>query len=412
MHTLFSSVLVIVLRAGNEGAWGVRLEGVKANMPSGEHDTVRPWVLQVCHGYDGPFVDCVRQYATLFSGSRYRVCTVYLTGAPDDEITRGSASDEVIFLGYKSKAVRGLKLEAIRRLRKIAQGRDFELCIAHRFKPIYLCLLATRLPVVGVHHAFGVYRRPMRRWLINRFRSRLLLLGVSDAVRDEIRASLPAWNSACIETFYNHLDVEAVRSELVSRDEARSYLRLPKEAWVIGNVGRLHPDKDQRTLIQGFAEALPVLPAGSLLAIGGQGRLEDELKELVKKLGLGGRVYFLGQVKDARRYFQAFDVFALTSDREPFGMVLLEAMAAGVPVLSSDSGGAPEIVSGVGSLFPRHDSKALADCLLRLSQAAELEMVSVRQAMRDRLNTQFSDDVSRPLFFALLRSLGAKIGVA
>ena len=334
------------------------------------------------------------------------MCTVYLTGAPDDEVARGSASDEVIFLGYKSKAVRGLKLEAIRRLRKIAQGRDFELCIAHRFKPIYLCLLATRLPVVGVHHAFGVYRRPMRRWFINRFRSRLLLLGVSDAVRDEIRASLPAWNPACIETFYNHLDVDAARSELVSRDEARSYLRLPKEAWVIGNVGRLHPDKDQRTLIQGFADALPMLRADCLLAIGGQGRLEDELKELVKKLGLDDRVCFLGQVKDARRYFRAFDVFALTSVREPFGMVLLEAMAANVPIISSESGGAPEVVSEVGALFPLGDTGALAECLRAMSQATELEVAGMRHAMQHRLVAQFSDDASRPLFFALLRASG------
>lgn len=379
---------------------------MKRTIPSEAHDTARPWVLQVCHGYDGPFVDCVRQYAALFSDSRYRLCTVYLTGAADDEVARASGSDEVIFLGYESRAVRGLKLEAIRRLRQIAQGRNFQLCIAHRFKPIYVCLLATRLPVVGVHHAFGVYKRPMRRWFINRFRSRLLLLGVSDAVRDEIRSSMPAWNPARIETLYNHLDVESVRSELVARDEARSYLQLPKHAWVIGNVGRLHADKDQAVLIQGFAEALPRLPADSVLAIVGKGRLEGQLKGLVKQLGLGDRVCFLGQVKDARRYFQAFDVFALTSVREPFGMVLLEAMAAGVPIISSESGGAPEIVSGVGALFPLGDTKALAECLLTMSQTAELEIAAMRQAMLHRLRAQFSDDESRPLFFALLRESG------
>ena len=54
------------------------------------------WILQFCHGYDGPFLDCARQYAALFAGTRYKVCTVYLTGAPSAEVEAGSASDEVL----------------------------------------------------------------------------------------------------------------------------------------------------------------------------------------------------------------------------------------------------------------------------------------------------------------------------
>ena len=92
-------------------------------------------VLQFCHGYDGPFLDCARQYASLFSGSGYRVTTVFLTGAADPEVAEGCASDEVLFMEFSSKAIRGLKLGAIRELRKIAASRNFSFCIAHRFKP-------------------------------------------------------------------------------------------------------------------------------------------------------------------------------------------------------------------------------------------------------------------------------------
>ena len=70
----------------------------------------QPWVLQFCHGYDGPFLDCARQYASLFAGTRYKVLTVFLTGAPDPEVVSGCASDEVLFLDYRSKDIRGLKL--------------------------------------------------------------------------------------------------------------------------------------------------------------------------------------------------------------------------------------------------------------------------------------------------------------
>src|SRR5690554_490390 len=117
--------------------------------------TSQPWGLQFCHGYDGPFLDCARQYAALFSGSQYKVCTVYLNGSPSDEVVRGSAYDEVVFLDYHTSDTRGLNLDPIRRVRELVSGREFHFCIAHRFKPIYISLFATRLPVIGVHHAFG-----------------------------------------------------------------------------------------------------------------------------------------------------------------------------------------------------------------------------------------------------------------
>ena len=143
------------------------------------HGEPERWVLQFCHGYNGPFLDCARQYAVLFKGTSYKVCTVYLTGKPSAEVERGSASDEVIFLDYSSAQVRGLKLGAIRDLRRIATSRDFALCIAHRFKPIYVALLGSNLPVIGVHHAFGDYKRRSRQLFANFFRKRLALLGVS-----------------------------------------------------------------------------------------------------------------------------------------------------------------------------------------------------------------------------------------
>ncbi|HCJ29851.1 MAG TPA: glycosyltransferase [Pseudomonas sp.] len=360
-----------------------------------------PWVLQFCHGYDGPFLDCARQYAALFTGTPYKVCTVYMTGSPSDEVVRGSASDEVIFLGYDSKDVRGLKLGAMRRLRGIAAKRDYRFCIAHRFKPIYIALLATGLPVIGVHHAFGVYSRPMRRWFVNRFRARLLLLGVSNAVRDEMRADLPGWESARIETLYNRIDVAAVQAEQVSRLDARAALQLPPDAWVVGNAGRLHPDKDQATLIRGFAQALPRLPADSLLAIMGSGRLEARLRQLARDLGVADQVRFLGQVQHGRRYFKAFDLFALTSDHEPFGMVLLEAIAAGVPVVCTDCGGGREVVEGVGKVFPLGDSAALAN---ELAAAAQPDAGSAPPASTALLHLTegFSDARAQRDFNAIL----------
>lgn len=358
-------------------------------------------VLQFCHGYDGPFLDCARQYASLFVGTPYKVTTVYLTGAPSVEVERGSASDEVVFLDYRSRDVRGLKLKAIRDIKRLVAGRNFQFCIAHRFKPIYVALLGTDLPVIGVHHGFGDYQRFSRKLFANCFRKRLALLGVSNAVRDEIRACLPSWPAERIETLYNRIDIAAVQAEQVCRDDARDHLGLPLDAWVVGNVGRLHPDKDQATLIRGFAQALPQLPEGSLLAIMGSGRLESSLKALATELGVSASVLFLGQVAQGRRYFKAFDVFALTSDHEPFGMVLLEAMAAGVPVICSDCGGGREVVGESEWLFALGSVQALGQRLVSMAIERPQSQAGFVEVLHDRIENMFSDPATRRVFWHL-----------
>lgn len=360
-------------------------------------------VLQISHCYYPPFLDCSRQYAALFKGTGIKVTTVYLTGGPDDEVARATASDEVIFLGYKSRDVGGLKLDAIRRIRQIAAEKEYRFCIAHRAKPTYVALLATRLPVISVRHNFGDFDRYGRRLLVNLFRKRLLLLGVSNAVRDEMRARLPHWPHEQIETLYNRIDVEAVQAELLDRQEARRQLGLPADAWVVANVGRLHHDKDQATLIRGFAKALPQLPGNSLLLVMGSGPLELVLKNLAAELGVVDKVRFAGQVPNGRRYFRAFDVFALTSDHEPFGMVLLEAMAAGLPIICSDSGGGAEVVQGIGWLFPLSDVHALAD---RLLEVAGLDGKWDPLAMLQSLEEHFSDQAARVRFRQLALATG------
>lgn len=354
------------------------------------------WILQFCHCHYGPFLDVARQYAALFRDTQYKVLTVYLTGEDTQAARDGSASDEVLFLNFRSKEVAGLKLKAIRAVRRILASRDFALIIAHRFKPLYIaCLASKTLPVLAVHHAFGDYARSSRRWFAQFFQKRLWLLGVSDAVRDDIRACLPKWPATKIQTLYNRIDSAQLRLEQLSTTEARNALGLPQDAYIIGNVGRLHPDKDQATLIRGFALAREKLPAKSLLVILGTGELANDLKALSTQLAVDQSVLFLGQIPDARRYFRAFDVFALSSDHEPFGMVLLEAMAADLPIIATDCGGAREIVTGHGQLFPLGDSEKLAECL----------KTAPRPGLRNTRVEAFSDATIREDFWQKMTAL-------
>lgn len=360
------------------------------------------WILQFCHSYYGPFLDVARQYATLFLDTPFKVLTVYLSGEESAAVRAGSASDEVLFLERSKSDIRGLKIGAMLALRKILAGRQVELVIAHRFKPIYIACLATNVPVIGVHHAFGDYRRPARRWFARSFQHRLSLLAVSNAVRDDIRSCLPAWPAERIETLHNRLDVPAVRAAVAPREQARETLGLPMEAMVIGNVGRLHQDKDQATLIAAFAQACPSLPANSLLVIIGSGRLREALEAQARDLGVADRVRLLGQVPEVRRYFSAFDLFVLSSDHEPFGMVLLEAMAANVPVMASDCGGAPEVVRAEAMRFGLRAVDQLANKLIAFfAHPNAEERQALVAAATATLDSEFSDEVAQKRFFAL-----------
>lgn len=357
-------------------------------------------VLHVCHSYYPPYLDVARQYCALFNRERWHITTVFLTGARDDAIAQQIGSDEVVFLEHASAALRGLKLSQIRQLRAIAHAGPFEFAIAHRYKALYICSHIPGLFVIGVHHRPGGYKRWTRRFFVRRHRASLLLLGVSDAVRDNMRASLPEFEPERIETLYNHIDVEAVQGELVSRAAARQQLGLPADGYIFGNVGRLHPDKDQATLIRAFA-AVRAECDGAYLVIIGKGRLEQELKQLAKAEGVADRVIFTGPVPDARRYFRAFDSFVLSSDREPFGMVLLEAMAAELPIVSTDGGGAPEVLGAAGMLFPVADVTALTGLLRRLYVLDAGALVRLREDMAQRLQTLFSDRAVAAAFWQL-----------
>ena len=360
-------------------------------------------VLQICHSYYPPFLDCARQYAALFKNSPYKVLTVYLTGDANADVIAGSASDEVVFLGYKSKQVSGLKLGAIAKIKQIVANEHFIFCIAHRAKPTYLALLATSLPVISVHHNYHDYSRWSRRLLVNYYQKRMLMLGVSESVCDDLRRDLKDWPAEHIQTLYNRIDVNATQEQLTTKIVARDALNLPQSVWVIGNVGRLHHDKDQETLIKAFARVLPQLSPDCLLVIVGKGPLEQSLKQLVASLKIESNVIFTGNVPDAKRYFKAFDLFVLASDMEPFGMVLLEAMASELPIICSDCGGGAEVIRGVGDLFIFGNVEALSLLMLKHYQQnnKKLNKEKSAQQMAEKLNDTFSDGAAKKQFFEL-----------
>jgi glycosyltransferase involved in cell wall biosynthesis len=362
-----------------------------------------PVVLQLCHGTEAPFHDIARQGVALFAQAGWQVVTIFLTGAANPEQAASIGGTQVIFLEYRSRDLHGLKRQVIRRVRELTERYQPVLCLAHRWKSVYIACHLPTIPVIGVHHALADYNSWRRRWFINRHQERLCLLAVSDATRDDIRRYLPRWPAERIQTLHNRLDLQQAEARMLDRAQARLQLQIPADAFVVGNVGRLHQDKDQATLLRAFAQALPTLPAKACLVITGKGELEASLRLLATQLGLAERVHFTGFVPNAGLHLRAFDLFVLSSSRESFGMVLLEAMAAGVPIVACDVGGVAEVLGESGQLVPAGSVEAMAAAMLQASQLDVEARQQLVKAMRSRLQCHFSDEAARNRFWQLAR---------
>lgn len=179
----------------------------------------------------------------------------------------------------------------------------------------------------------------------------------------------------------------------------------------VGLVGRFAPWKGQLEAVRAFAVD-DMTPDARLLLIGapmfGEEDYEDEVRREVTRLGLDGRVEFVGFVDDVLSRIAELDVLVHASTvPEPFGQVIVEGMAAGVPVVATRGGGPSEIVTdGVnGLLYTAGDVEELADILRRLQEDGDLR-ASLREAGLRRA-ADFSPEVIAPTVLALYREMTA-----
>jgi glycosyltransferase involved in cell wall biosynthesis len=140
----------------------------------------------------------------------------------------------------------------------------------------------------------------------------------------------------------------------------------------VGTIGRLVPAKGHSVLIEAFARVSRTAPAAEL-SIYGYGDLHDELAAQIARLGLEGRVRLEGRTEDSPATLQDLDVFVLSSLYEGLPLVILEAMAAGLPIVSTNVGGIPEVLPEESAwLCPPGDPDALAGAILQAAQSSDL----------------------------------------
>jgi L-malate glycosyltransferase len=139
------------------------------------------------------------------------------------------------------------------------------------------------------------------------------------------------------------------------------------------SVANFRQQKGHADLLHAFARVRRQVPAARLVLIG-EGELHDDLEAIATQLGIQGAVEFKGNVDDVWPHLATADVFALGSIYEPLGIAVMEAMAAGLPVVATTVGGIPEVVDPheTGLLAAPRDPVALAEGLIALLKSSEL----------------------------------------
>ncbi|HEY4706344.1 MAG TPA: glycosyltransferase [Thermodesulfobacteriota bacterium] len=169
------------------------------------------------------------------------------------------------------------------------------------------------------------------------------------------------FNPSKVRVIYNGIDDSRFSAGAGSEARAREALGIGESVPIIGIVARLDPIKNHRCLIKAMRLVVDAFP-GALLLVVGDGPLRGELEEESRATGLGDNVRFLGTRADVESILRSLDVFVLSSVSEGLPLTVLEAMAAGRPIVATRVGGIPEAIEdGVdGLLVPPDDERGLA----------------------------------------------------
>lgn len=195
--------------------------------------------------------------------------------------------------------------------------------------------------------------------------------------------------SSKLQTICNGVDVAKFNADLSILD-ARHQCGFAGSEFIVGSVGRLDPIKNHAGLIRAYSQLAQSFPHARLLIVG-SGPCGEELQHLVKALGLSDRVTLMGTRDDIPRLLRCMDVFALPSFSEGISNTVLEAMAAGLPVIATDVGGNGELVRNkeTGMLIPNRNDQALKDAILLYLKNRDL-ILQHGNSGRDRVEKQYS----------------------
>jgi glycosyltransferase involved in cell wall biosynthesis len=332
-------------------------------------------------------LDPARYDVTLASGP-----TAGPEGSLENQIPRHIAFERIPELVRAPHPIKDLI--ALRRLCALIRRDRYDIVHTHTTKAGLLGRLAARLmrvPVV-VHtphgHAFHDYLNSggseALKWVeraLARWTHRIICL--TEAERgDHLRFRIGPPEK--FEVVHSGVDVERFRCARASSRITRRAVGLPEQGPLVGCVARLVPVKGVRHLLEAFPLVRAAVPRASVVFVG-DGPLRNALERRAAALGLDGTAVFLGIRRDIAEIMPLFDVIVLPSLNEGMGRVVVEALAAGRPVIGSRVSGIQDLIidGETGLLVPPADPGALAGAIIRLLNTPGLANALNLRAQRE-----------------------------
>lgn len=255
---------------------------------------------------------------------------------------------------------------------------------------VTLAKLAGARSVVHVHVKWSDYYSGLACWAIRKADA---VFGISDYVARSVVTFGKSPDR--VHTILNGIDLSRWDPSAADGSAVRRELGIPASAPLMASVSRLFVHKGTADLLRAFALVRKELPEARLLIVGEETPFSRgftaEMQALARELGVGDNAIFTGQRADVQNVMAACDVYTMPSDEEPFGLVYLEAMAVGKPVVALANGGTPEVVehgeNGLLSAFG--DVPAFAANALALLRDPETR-ARMGQRGRERVSSRFS----------------------
>lgn len=353
-------------------------------------------VLQVVRLTHAWGMDLFKEISLAFAEDKYEITTVFLSNRPDYELYKGykEYNGRLLFWGINRRRL-FWRFIAVWKLINLFKHNSFDAVISHHYKPMVLVDLANRFfkipKLFSVNHDTDNLRTPVRKIFVKNFLSKQWkFISVSEGVKKDLLSSNAGLSPDRIKTIYNAIDIRIVEAEQLSAEEARKELGIPDDRFVFGNIARLVHRKGQVFLINAFAQITREAPDARLVIIG-VGNLAKDLNNISLKKGVADKVIIeTDRATNPARFLKAFNVFVLPSLVEPFGIVLIEAMSAHLPIVAANVDGIPEVVGDSGFLVPAGDVSALAQALRKTYKLSKEELQTIGARSYQRLWENFS----------------------
>lgn len=273
-------------------------------------------------------------------------------------------------LGLKIKSLsynsRFNPLNLIKLIRFIKKNK-YDIVHTHLFPALYFSAIATffysKTKFFYTEHSTNNKRR---KYKVFRFIEKIIysrfdkIICISNKTEENLRNHIKC-SSERILTIENGIDLEKFQNAFPI-ERKKIHESLKEKDILITMVGRFSPQKDQLTLIR----AMKNLPLHYKLLLVGEGVLQEKCKKEVELLGLNNRVLFLGIRRDVANIFKSSNISVLSSIWEGFGLVAVEAMATGIPVIGTNVEGLKEVIKNDEYMFKLGASKELAEKILKI----------------------------------------------